>query len=409
MDTVPPRRHHFPDRIFPLRPRTIGNMTSRTKPRRIALLFEYATLLGGERSMLACVDSLKTQAADVNFVAVAPPHGRLAEALTGRGVEIIPWMTMQPDGGRMSRELQQATLIDAVRRADPSVLHANSLSMGRLTGSIASQLQIPATAHLRDILHVSGAAMADLNRNALLIAVSHATRDAHVVRGLNPDRVVVVHNGLDLEQFQPRPFQGRLHRELNLPDSATLIATIGQIGLRKGQDILAAAAVEIVRAVPDVHFLLIGERSSTKAESIQFEQDIATRFADQGLESHLHCLGYRDDVPQILNELDLIVHPANQEPFGRVLLEAAASGVPVVATDVGGTAEIVVDGLTGRLVPPGDPASLANAVVNLLTDSTLLLEMSTAARQRAAREFNVSEAANQLLAHWQRVIECHDK
>ena len=380
-------------------------MTARTKPCRIALLFEYATLLGGERSMLACVDSLKTQAADVNFVAIAPPHGRLADALTGRGVEIIPWMTMQTDGSRLPRELQQETLLDAVRRVNPTLLHANSLSMGRLTGSIASQLPIPATSHLRDILHVSGAAMADLNRNALLIAVSHATRDAHVARGLHPDHVVVVHNGLDLEVFQPRPFQGWLHRELNLSESATLIATIGQIGLRKGQDILAAAAPEIVRAIPDVHFLLIGERSSTKAESIQFEQDIASRFADQGLESHLHCLAYRDDVAQILNEIDLIVHPANQEPFGRVLLEAAASGVPVVASNVGGTAEIVVDGVTGRLIPPGDPVSLANAVVNVLADSLLLLTMGEAARQRAVREFNVSNAAARLLAHWQRVIE----
>lgn len=357
--------------------------------------------------MLACVDCLKTQAADVEFVAIAPSRGRLADALADRGIEVVSWMTTQLDSTRMQREQQQATLIEAIQQAKPTLLHANSLSMGRLTGSIADRLTIATTSHLRDILHLSGPAMADLNRNALLIAVSHATREAHVSRGMHPDRVVVIHNGLDLNQFQPRPFRGWLPQELGLPDSATLIATIGQIALRKGQDLLAAAAPDIVRSVPDAHFLLIGERSSTKTESIQFEQSIAQRFADLGLESHLHCMGSRDDVPAMLNEIDLIVHPANQEPFGRVLLEAAASGVPVVATNVGGTAEIVVDGLTGRLVPPGDPDALAGAVVSLLTDSKSLQAMGLAARERAVQEFNVTRAAQKQLALWLRAIEQH--
>jgi glycosyltransferase involved in cell wall biosynthesis len=247
--------------------------------------------------------------------------------------------------------------------------------------------------------------MTDLNRNRRLIAVSQATLEAHVARGMDRDRVVVIRNGVDLTQFQPRPRRGWLRRELHVDESAMLIATIGQIGLRKGQDVLAMAAPEIIDRVSTAHFLMIGERTSTKLESVQFEQSIHQSFADTGLSRHLHLLGYRDDVSRLLSEVDLIVHPANQEPFGRVLLEAAASGVPVVATRVGGTEEIVVDGVTGILVPPRNPAELAKAVIHLLNDPLRRQTMSDAANAHAVRNFEITRCAQQLSEDWQRMIE----
>lgn len=354
--------------------------------------------------MLACLDWLRQHEPSLEFVAIAPNVGPLAEELAQRGIEVLPWFLGGDSTSRPTREQLESHLVELVHRASPDLLHANSLAMGRLTGSVASRLTIPTSSHLRDIIHVSASAMADLNRNRRLIAVSQATRDAHVARGMDPDRVVVVRNGIDLEQFQPRPRLGWLRHELGLPDSAVLLATIGQIGLRKGQDVLAEAAPDIVRAAPDVHFLILGVRSSKKAESIEFEQAIHHRFAEQGLTSHLHGLGYRDNVAALLNELDLVVHPANQEPYGRVLLEAAASGVPVVATDVGGTAEIVIDGATGRLVPPRDPKGLATAVIGLLRDQNLMESMSIAARERAVSEFEIGRSGHRLAEEWKKVL-----
>ena len=247
--------------------------------------------------------------------------------------------------------------------------------------------------------------MAELNCNRRLIAVSQATVEAHVARGMNRERVVVIRNGIDLAQFQPRPQQGWLRRELKLPESSMLVATIGQIGLRKGQDVLAMAAPDIIHQIPSAHFLMLGERTSTKLESIQFEQAIHRAFAEQNLTEHLHMLGYRSDVAALLPEIDLIVHPANQEPFGRVLLEAAASGVPVVATRVGGTEEIVVDGVTGTLVPARDPAALANAVIGLLSDASQRDAMSIAARHHAVGNFEITRCARELSEEWWRLIE----
>lgn len=378
-------------------------MTLGTKPSRIALLFEYATLNGGERSMLACLDWCRLHAPDLEFVAIAPAHGRLAEALHERAIRVIPWAMIGPDGSKLPRERIAESLLLAVGEARPALLHANSLTMGRITGAIADRLAIPTTAHLRDILNLSKSTVADLNRNQRLIAVSQATRDAHVAQGLDTDRIVVVRNGLDLTLFRPHEHQGWLHQELRLPPEAFLIATIGQIGLRKGQDILAQAAPEIVQRVREAHFLLVGERSSVKEESIQFERAIRARFDEHGLGSRLHCLGFRDEIPRLLAEVELVVHPANQEPYGRTLLEAAGCGVPVVATNVGGTAEIVVDGITGRLVPPRDAVALAAAVVELATHEETRQSMSQAARQRAVADFDVSRCAKQLLLQWRAV------
>jgi len=369
--------------------------------KRIALLFEYPTYLGGERSMLACVDWMQRQAAPFEFIAIAPEQGRLARALASHGVRITPFRSA---ASGLSREQVEDELVCTVQSADADLLHANSLAMGRLTGRIGDRLSIPTTAHLRDIVNLSHAAIADLNRNRFLVAVSHATRAHHVTQGLHPDKVAVIHNGVDLAKFRPQPATGWLHRELGLPATTRLIATIGQIGLRKGQEILAAAAETIARGVPDIHFLLIGERTSQKAESIEYERSILRRFEVPDLQGRLHRMGYRDDIASVMAEVDLVVHPANQEPLGRVLLEAAACGVPVVATNVGGTAEIVQDGITGRLIAPRDVLSLAHATTDLLSDRSQLESMKLATRERAVREFDVARTAAEMSRFWQSAM-----
>ena len=97
------------------------------------------------------------------------------------------------------------------------LLHANSLAMGRLSGPVAAELGLPSVSHLRDIIRLSSQAVADLNCHARLLAVSQATRDFHVAAGLAAEKLHVVYNGVDLEEFRPRSPTGYLHRELGLP------------------------------------------------------------------------------------------------------------------------------------------------------------------------------------------------
>ena len=170
-----------------------------TKP-RVAVAFEYPSLNGGERSFLAVLGRLRDR---FDLVALAPPDGPLGDELRRRGVPLFPMH------GRGKREY-----LAAYRDARPDLIHGNSLAVGRTLGRLADDLPCPTTAHLRDILNLSAAATRDLNRNRGLVAVSAATRDHHVARGLDPAITRVVHNGIDPAAFLPDRPPAEVRREV---------------------------------------------------------------------------------------------------------------------------------------------------------------------------------------------------
>jgi glycosyltransferase involved in cell wall biosynthesis len=367
---------------------------------RIALFFEYPTLLGGERSLLAAVERLRDR---FEFVAFAPSQGPLAEALRENDIEIVSSPLLNDCGERLPRWRAASQLVEAARSCRADLLHANSLSMGRLTGSIASRAVIPCTAHLRDIIGLSKAAIAELNENARLIAVSEATRAFHIEQGLDAAKINVVYNGVDFDRFRPRSRSPHVRRELGIRDDALVALTVGQIGLRKGWDVFADAAARLARRWPTLHVIFVGERFATKAETVEYEQSVREQF-EIAMPGLFHFLGTRNDVPDLMNAADLLVHPARQEPFGRVLLEAAASALPIIATNVGGTPEMLEDGVSARLIPPGDATALVNAVQELLCDAKVRHRLAREARTRIAERFTADRAAKALAMVWEDVL-----
>ncbi len=364
---------------------------------RIAILFEFGSQSGGEHSMLAVLDRLR--GTDMEFIALAPSEGPLNASLRASGISPMAFDVRLQSGSRRPRGELLAELRGKLLESRCDLVHANSLSMGRLTGAIAEELPMPVTAHLRDIIKLSRAATRDLNRNTRLIAVSEAAREFHIAQGLLPEQVRTIYNGVDTDRFQLRESDGSLKRELGLSAEDLLVLTVGQIGLRKGQDILAEAAVRLAPRLPCARYLLAGQRLSEKQESRDFEQRVIQTFGHLG-EGHLQLLGYRDDMPKLMNAADLLVHPANQEPLGRVLLEAAAAGLPIVATHVGGTAEILQGGESALLVPPGDPEALAEAILQMAADPALRTRLAANARRRILEKFPIAEAAENLAAFW---------
>jgi glycosyltransferase involved in cell wall biosynthesis len=277
--------------------------------------------------------------------------------------------------------------------------------MARIAGPAARTCVVPGIGHLRDIATLSRQAIEDLNSHHLLVAVSEATRQYHVANGLDAGKCVVAYNGVDLDEFQPRLPTGYLHRELKLPPFARLIAVVGQLGLRKGTDVALAAAAKIGAEVSDVHWLIAGERTSTKKESSDFEGGLHAVANRAPLTGRVHFLGQRSDVRQLLTECVLLVHAARQEPLGRVLLESAASGLPVVATDVGGTREIFPTEADGAvLVPADDAEALAQAVTDLLVDEDRRHSLGAAGRRRAEQQFNIRDAATRLINFYRSVL-----
>ena len=369
---------------------------------RVLLFFEYATLSGGELSLLAMLEALGPT--EFEFVAAAPTSGMLTGRLEQCGILVLPLVLRNTQGQKRSIEQINTHLIELVTRVAPDLVHSNSLSMGRMVGRIASQLPIPCTSHLRDIIRLNKTAVSNLNQNAGLIAVSNATKQFHVKQGMLSGKVQVIYNGVNTELFRPTPATGILKKELGLSDNAVLCANIGQICLRKGQTLLAQAAASLADEFPETHYLFIGQRHSQKPESVEHEKAIHLIFREAGIEDRLFCLGFRDDIPVILNEVDLVVHTAHQEPLGRVLLEAASCGRAIVATDVGGTSEILTDQVSALLVPPDHVEALAEAIRRMLTDREFRTRLAQQARRHAIETFSLPTAAEHIRIFWKSFL-----
>jgi glycosyltransferase involved in cell wall biosynthesis len=156
--------------------------------------------------------------------------------------------------------------------------------------------------------------------------------------------------------------------------------------------------------MPRAHFLLLGERYSAKTETALYDEAISFEFAMAGLKDRFHRLGYRSDIERLLGEIDLVVHCARQEPFGRVLLEAATSQCPIVATSVGGTGEMLVDSKSAILVPPDEPEILADAMVRLYGNPELSSCLAAAARDSVTARFSIEHSVRGLAGVWQTAM-----
>jgi glycosyltransferase involved in cell wall biosynthesis len=371
--------------------------------RRILMLCEYASLNGGERSLLAVLDPVRVAGFEVRIA--APPRGPFPETVVERGICLLPLLLHDAHGRRRPIADCRRAIRELILASGVDLVHANSLSTARLSGPVVAELGLPSVGHLRDMLRLNPTVVADLNCHRRLLAVSRATRDWYAAAGLHADKILVLFNGVDLAQFQPRPPTGYLHSELGLRSDVPLIGTIGQIGMRKGLHTWAHAARRVATEMPHAHFVLVGQRHSQKQEAIEYEAELSRLAAIAPLVGHVHFLGLRLDVPRLLNEFTLLVHAARQEPLGRVLLEAAAAGTPVVATNVGGTAEIFpAESGAALLVPPDDPAALTAAILRVLGDVTLRTQLRAGARERAVAAFDAHHAAANLISHYQQVL-----
>jgi len=370
---------------------------------RVLFLCEFGTRNGGENSLLAVLPWLLQEG--IQPVVATPAPSELADQLVQQEMKTVSWnpriVTGQQDSISRRREMIKQ-LIDTTR---PDLVHANSLSMSRLAGPVTSCLGIASVGHLRDMMNISGQAIRDLNLHNRLLAVSKATRDWYVARGVDNQRVQVLYNGVALDQFFPNDTEGSLHQQLGLDKSVPILGGIGQLGLRKGWEILLEAMPVVRNHFPEVHLTIVGERHSEKQEVIDYEQRLIEMANHEQLRGHVHFLGRRNDVSALLQQWTALIHPARQEPLGRVLLEAAASGCPVVATEVGGTREIfpATESDGALLVPPDSPREMAESICQLLRLPQLRHDLEQAGRQRASQCFDVIQSASRLVKHYREL------
>jgi glycosyltransferase involved in cell wall biosynthesis len=362
-------------------------------PAAVLAVAEYGVLNGGERSFLAIAPRLIEMGWHLQVL--VPTNSEFEQALQAHRIPTLPLTKHDSGGQRKSLDEIRQQLADHFKSVQPTLIHCNSISTSRWCGPVTRNLGIPAIGYLRDILRLSRQAIVDINHLDLLVAVSNATRDWHVNQGLEAAKVEVVNNGIDLDEFAPAENSQRdsIRAEFNLAAADPIVLFVGQIGMRKGIDLLIEAFRRIANEIPAAHLLIVGERNSTKDEAIEFETRVRRSANESTAAGHIHWLGRRGDVAEIMRQSDLLIHPARQEPLGRVLLEAAASGLPIVTTRVGGSPEILSSLDEFALVQPLDSESLAERAVELLCHRHEREAISKRLRQLAESRFSDSQCA----------------
>ena len=365
----------------------------------------FPELGGAERSLLDTVDALAARGFAVDVLNLVDRPGALARAQLERGIAVhVVRVGRFRDPRGIARVI--GWFLRQGRRFDLAL--ANDTRGVLYTAAGTAPARVPYLWHVRDLMG-SGSRLERLAlrlRPAAWIANSHAVAASLVRHGGDSARVIVVHNGVDVGRFQPASANGTLRRELGLDESAVLVGTIGRLVPWKSVETLLEAAAHLRTTLPAAACLVVGDVVTdpvNRPAALAYRESLLSLRDRLGLGDRVHFLGERADVPRILAALDVLVHTAIDEPFGRVLIEAMAAGKPVVATRGGGVAEIVEDGVTGYLVPPRDAASVADRVVRLADDGQRD-EMGRAGRERALTHFSLDAYGDALAAVASRVL-----
>jgi glycosyltransferase involved in cell wall biosynthesis len=305
-------------------------------------------------------------------------------AMTGVPARVFPHMGSAFIGGMALREAEQLGV---------NLIHALSADMLKRAERVARKLNLPLLVtcnrldedELRSLSGFSGQGM---------IAVSRAIRERIVnVAGLPQNRIRVIHNGLDLTRA-PRPAfvdNATLGRSWRCP----VIGTLGHLSQKQGQRVFLQAVKILIEKGLDAEFVVLGDGPDrTALRNLADELQVTRRVT---FTPHT--------VSGQLGQLDILVEPSLQEGLGMSVMQAMATGVPVVATGVGGLYDLIEDGVTGVMVPASDPEALAEAIWRLLNNSSERLELAKQARERIERDFSAELVAGKLLEYYKECLE----
>jgi glycosyltransferase involved in cell wall biosynthesis len=215
-----------------------------------------------------------------------------------------------------------------------------------------------------------------------IVANSEAVRRYLLDRGgLAAEKVVTIYNGVNLDRFHSRCDPGLRRRELGIPDDAILAGCVARLEPAKDHATLLQAIALLGRRRPHLHLAIIGDGSQ--------REELGRLARELGLRDRVHFTGFRTDSAEWLQSLDLSVLSSLKEGLSNTVIESMAAARPVVATDVGGNAEVIREGETGFLVPPRQPAELAQALAQATESPELMRRLGMAGRERVESLFTV--------------------
>ena len=343
---------------------------------RVLLLSPTAVPGGAERALVNLARHLPTHGFEPSAVLLAdgPLRGWLEEA--GCSVTVVP-------AGRTRHLHRTASVIRRLTQlAGQADVVISNQSKGHVYGGLAAKLAgRPAVwwqqgTPTRSRIELAATAVP---ANAVVCSSRDAER---AQRRLTPRHLVkLIHLGIEVDAIASRAGSGQAVRNRLGWESKQVVGIVGRLQPWKGQEVFLRAAAQIARRHPEARFAVVG--GAVLGWEGDYPQHLRRLAEELGIADLVHFAGHQDDVYPWFDAMDVVVHASFGEPFGLVLVEAMALGKPLVATADGGPLEIVEDGVSGLLVPPGDDKALAGAVEQILDDPTLAASLASAARRRA--------------------------
>ena len=272
---------------------------------------------------------------------------------------------------------------------------------GRIAAILAGVPVIIATEHglnpWKNFIHITvNRILAEFTDG--IISVSAVGRRIRIQReGIKPEKIVTIHNCVDLRLFdRAADFDNNIRQEFSIGSDECVVGVVGRLQEVKGIRYLIEAVADLRQTVPTARLLVVGDGP--------FKQSLMNLVQKLGLDEQVIFTGYRRDIPQMMNTMDVFVLPSLREDLPLSLIEAMAMRKPVVATSVGGIPEVVVDGETGILVPPKDSTTLAKAIAQILLDKQLASHMGLAGRRRVENQFSVDAVVERTQQIYNRLI-----
>jgi glycosyltransferase involved in cell wall biosynthesis len=387
---------------------TVASPTEKTvrEPIRVLKFLAYLAIGGTERQVLNIRQGLDPSRFNVHLGCFGFFDEQLAEDLTGTPIEKYKVRSFYGLGTikecfRLASYLKQHQI---------DIVHAYNFYGNVFAVPAARLARVPVVlASIRDTGESLTGRQRAVNRMFCRLADrvvvnAEAIKRTLVGEGYRPERITVIPNGILCPPLgkDNDPF---LRQEFGLSADDVLIGVISRIARVKGLEYLLDAAPDVIARIPQAKFLIIGDNSFNP----EYREELKRQTIRLGLQDRVIFTGFRLDVPRILSSLALSVLPSLNEGLSNSLLESMGAGIPVVTTTVGGNPEVVLDGETGLLVPPRNPAALADAICRVLCTPSLRNALGQGGRQRVLTHFSNERMIRNVERLYGELLEAHQR
>lgn len=373
--------------------------------KNILILHEASEISGAENSLIGLAGNIDRS--KFNPILVLPKAGPFFVELKKSGIEV--YVNTFP---RIRRVLGVLKAVKSLRRIvkekDIRLIHSNSIRTHVYGAVIAKLFGIPVIWHQRNLISKE---IIDPDRLLSflpdkIICNSFAVAKRFLKRGHLPDKVKVIYNGVDVQKFNPGVNPDSVRQEFGIKTDEVVVGIVSRFHPIKGyKDFFNAAKIMLrdIRQATNLRFLVAG--GAVFQEDKYMEKSLKDMVINLGLEKRIIFAGVRKDMPEVYAAIDIFVFTSRLEACARVILEAMASAKPIVAVNAGGTPELIEDGISGFLVKPSSPQSIAEKAIFLLNNNTAAKKIGEEARRRVEEKFSVKKNSEEIQRVYSGLIE----